>query len=204
MLVSCIMPTRARPAFAQQALECWRAQTYQPRELIAVDDFDAPSFERGISEAGVIYELIRRRMTIGEKRNLACSRANGELIVHWDDDDHSAPGRISDQVARLIETGKPVTGYRTIRVTDGLNWWLYTGSPDYAVGTSLMYERDWWLQHGFDALQVGEDNSFVGVARGRGAIASVDAGGMMYARIHAGNTSVKEPDKNPMQWRLIA
>lgn len=204
MLVSCIMPTRNRPVFAREAVACWQSQTYEPRELLIVDDIDAPSFEDGISGAGIIYERVRRRMTIGEKRNLACSRANGEILCHLDDDDYSAPGRITEQVQRLIETGKPVTGYSSMKVTDGLRWWLYTGAPDYALGTSLMYERDWWLKYGFDAIQVSEDNNFVGVARARGAIVSVDAGEMMWARIHPGNTSVKEPHKNPAQWRLIA
>lgn len=204
MLVSAIMPTRGRPAFAQQALACWRAQTYQPRELVIVDDYDSPSFDRGVSEPDVIYECVRRRMTTGEKRNAACSLANGEIIVHWDDDDYSAPGRIADQVQRLIQSGKPVTGYRSMKLTDGVKWWQYTaGTPDYALGTSLMYERDWWLQNVFAALQEGEDNSFVGVARARGAIVSVDAGEMMWARIHPGNTSVKEPGKNPALWKLL-
>lgn len=197
------MPTRSRPAFAREAVECWRAQTYEPRELVIIDDLDAPSFEGGISEPGIIYECMRRRMLVGEKRNLGCSRANGEVLCHFDDDDYSAPGRIADQVQRLIESGKPVTGYRSMKVTDGSRWWLYTGAPDYALGTSLVYEREWWLKYVFASVQIGEDNSFVGEARARGAIVSVDAGEMMWARIHSGNTSAKEPHKNPAQWRLL-
>lgn len=203
MLISAIMPTRNRPGYAAEALECWRAQTYEPRELIIIDDLDAPSFRDGIQMDGVSYMVVRPGLTIGQKRNMACSRATGDLIAHWDDDDYSAPGRLADQVARIVETGKPVTGYRTMRLTDGTHWWLYTGSVDYALGTSLVYERDWWLKYVFDSIQVGEDTNFVGVARARGAIVSVDAGEMMWARIHPGNTSVKEPHKNSAQWRRL-
>lgn len=203
MLVSAIMPTRDRASFAREALACWRAQTYEPRELVIMDDFDAPSFEDGIDEPGVLYERVRQRLTIGAKRNLCCSRANGEVICHWDDDDYSAPGRIEDQIQRLIESQKPVTGYRSMKLTNGVHWWLYTGASDYALGTSLMYERDWWLKYGFEAIQVGEDNSFAGVARARGAIVSADAGDLMWARIHPGNTSAKDPHGNPAQWRLL-
>lgn len=199
------MPTRGRPAYARQALECFQSQTYEPRELIVLDDIDAPSFDGGLgARPGVIYEVVRRRMPVGEKRNLCCSRANGDVIVHWDDDDWSAPERIADQVERLIESGKPMTGYRSMRLTDGARWWLYNGAPDYALGTSLMYTREFWEEHRFTSEHVGEDVSFWAVARGLGAIASADAGEMMWARIHPGNTSAKEPGKHPAQWRLIA
>lgn len=128
------------------------------------------------------------RPTVGDKRNAGCSAARGEVIAHWDDDDYSAPGRLADQVGRL-ETGKSVTGYRSMRFTDGVRWWQYRGGPDYALGTSLCYRRDWWLGHRFPSVQVGEDNEFVAQARAHGAIASADAGDLMFATNHSGNTS---------------
>jgi hypothetical protein len=33
--------------------------------------------------------------------------------IHWDDDDYSAPERISVQVERLRVSGKPLTGFHT-------------------------------------------------------------------------------------------
>jgi O-antigen biosynthesis protein len=130
---------------------------------------------------------LQDKRNIGEKRNYGCERAQGEVICHWDDDDWSAPGRVADQVQRLEETS--VTGYHSMRFTDGARWWQYRGTPDYALGTSLCYLRSWWKLHPFEARHVGEDNYFVSNARKHRALKSVDAGELMHATIHQSNTS---------------
>lgn len=131
-----------------------------------------------------------RQLPIGEKRNYACSRARGEIIVHWDDDDHSAPGRISSQAGRLHVTGKACTGYHTMRFVDAAgNWWLYSGALCYALGTSLCYRKDWWQAHPFPALQIGEDSAFDAEAWISEQLVIVDAGDLMFATIHSGNSS---------------
>jgi hypothetical protein len=138
---------------------------------------------------------------IGDKRNLGCSRAAGEIIAHWDDDDYSAPERLADQVGRLIETGKAVTGYRSMRFTDGKRWWLFTYRQHNALGTSLCYRKEWWQQYPFPPKHVGEDGEFTNWAANRGQLVTVDAGELMYARNHTGNTSKRPLDD---RWKLIA
>ena len=44
MLISAIMPTRGRQAYAIDAVSCFRCQTYPDKELIILDDADNPSF----------------------------------------------------------------------------------------------------------------------------------------------------------------
>lgn len=129
---------------------------------------------------------------IGAKRNVGCEHARGSIICHWDDDDYSAPERIADQVARMQSTGKPVTGYHTMRFRKEDETWMYRGDPSFALGTSLCYQRSWWERHPFPGLQVGEDNEFVAAANEAGAVASTDAGELMYATIHADNTSPRK------------
>jgi glycosyltransferase involved in cell wall biosynthesis len=132
---------------------------------------------------------------IGALRNAGCETARGEIIAHFDDDDFSAPGRLADQIGRMLAaTGCSVTGYRAMRFTDGRQWWEYSGPAKYALGTSLVYRREWWLMHRFPEVMVGEDNGFVAQAAARGGLVSVPAGEMMWATIHAGNTS---PRGNP-------
>jgi glycosyltransferase involved in cell wall biosynthesis len=126
---------------------------------------------------------------IGTKRNFGCEHAAGEYIAHWDDDDFSASGRLSDQLGRLQASGRSVTGYQAMRFTDGARWWQYAGPPNFALGTSLFYRRAWWMAHPFRLIQVGEDNQFVGEAHGAAQLIVADAGDLMYATIHAGNTS---------------
>lgn len=139
--------------------------------------------------------------TVGALRNAGCAAAAGELIAHFDDDDFSHPKRLEDQVRRLISSGKSVTGYRAMRFTDGARWWRYSGSADYALGTSLVYRRDFWERNRFPDLHVGEDNQFVSRARACGAIVTADAGDMQWATNHAGNTSPRSVQGK--QWTEI-
>lgn len=76
-----------------------------------------------------------------------------------------------------------------MRFTDGAQWWRYKGSPNYALGTSLCYTRSWWKANPFKPTSVGEDNEMVWAAQRANQIVSDDAGEMMYATIHPGNTS---------------
>jgi hypothetical protein len=82
-----------------------------------------------------------------------------------------------------------VTGYRTMRFTDGARWWLYTG--DSALGTSLCFRHEWWREHPFRRLHIGEDVLFIHEAAAKQQTAVVECGEMMYAAIHPGNTSAK-------------
>lgn len=151
---------------------------------------------------GVRHLHLPGKPTIGGTRNAGCAAARGEVICFFDDDDSSHPRRLEDQVRRLRESGKAVTGYRSMRFTDGRNWWLYTGTHNYALGTSLCFRRDWWAARPFPDIQVGEDYGFVVKARRESQIVSVDAGEMMWATVWNGNTSPRQ--LNTAQWRKIA
>lgn len=194
------MPTRGRPQFVKEAVACWMRQTYPRRELIVVDDRDSPSFPHGLQLEGAQYHLLDRRLSIGAKRNIACARSAGEVILHWDDDDWSAPSRIEDQVTRLQRTGKLFTGYHSGVFVDEerSEAWRYSAAPTYAFGSSFCYRRSLWQRCPFADRNTGEDNEFV--ARNRSDLISVDAGELMVARIHGGNTSSKRENRNNLQW----
>lgn len=199
MLVSAIMPTRGRPQYAQEALGCFLSQTYQDRELVIVDDADDPSFPEGVNLPGVHYHQMRKRLTIGAKRNLACSRASEGVIVHWDDDDWSAPERIEDQVTRLIDSNVGLTGYNRMRFydVDSGEWWMFNGGKHQVIGTSMMYTREFWKALPFPDINEGEDHS---VSNKASKVAVVDAGLMMFARTHAGNTSKRTGIGKDLEW----
>jgi hypothetical protein len=128
-------------------------------------------------------------------------RAAGEVICHWDDDDYSQPERLAQQVRVLIERPEfAVTGYHSMRFTDGTTWWKYIGTVNYALGTSLCYRRSFWEMHRFQSLQVGEDNQFVATAWCENRLHTTDAGEQMYATVHAGNTS---PRMMGSSWKVI-
>lgn len=172
-----------------QAIQCYQDQSYPHRELLIVSDGidvrDLLPLDRSIR---LIH--IEEGRPIGEKRNFGVSRARGQIIAHWDDDDWSAPQRLSDQIERLEHSGKAVTGYHSMRFTDGERWWQYRADSDkYAIGTSLCFRRSWWEANPFPRIQIGEDSEFSERAAVSGELIAVDAGKLMHATIHPGNSS---------------
>jgi glycosyltransferase involved in cell wall biosynthesis len=189
-LVSAIMPTRARREMAARALAQFLEQTWPAKELIIVDDADDPSFPVPPSDPSIVYVLIRQRRRIGPKRNLACSRARGEIILHWDSDDLYAPDRIEHQVKHLISSGAEVVGFNSALFldTETNRVFRYNGTPGYAIGVSLCYWRRAWERHPFSDALVGEDKTFQKPFR----VATKDSEGRIVATCHAGNTSRRE------------
>ena len=126
---------------------------------------------------------------IGEKRNFGSELARGEVVASWDDDDWSAPGRLTDQLNRLRQSGKAVTGYHSMLFTDGLRWLKFKGQQRANLGTSLVYLKSWWKDHRFPARQVFEDGEFIREAMLHSQYTSADAGELMVASIHGENSS---------------
>lgn len=145
---------------------------------------------------------VDRAMNVGEKRNYGCEHAAGEIIAVWDDDDYSAPGRLADQVSRLVDSGKAVTKYNAMKFTDGERWWKFNGVEEMVLGTSLCFRRSYWAKNPFEHRQIGEDHEFGKVARSAGQLEMAgDAGDLMYATIHPGNTSPRTLN-NPV-WKPL-
>jgi glycosyltransferase involved in cell wall biosynthesis len=191
------MPTRDRRAFVPLAVDCFLAQDYPERELVVLDDGREPIRDLLPDDPRIRYERLGRQLVIGAKRNRACGLARGELIAHWDDDDWSAPGRLSAQVAALERAGAAVTGLRSLHFLDPVarRAWLYTYPPrssrPWVAGGSLCYRRKFWKAHPFQEVAVGEDTRFVW-ARGTRVLA-LERRDLYVAMMHSGNTSPKRP-----------
>lgn len=194
-LVSCIMPTYNRRAFMRAAIACWELQNYKNKELIIVDDGQQDISDLVPKGRRVRYVKLDEKLTTGQKRNVCCELAKGQLICHFDDDDYSTPDRISDQVRRLTETGKHITGYSMLLFWDTLTGTVKrfsAGQPGYIVGTSFMYTKSLWQQIKFEDKQQFTDNEFLQKIGLNNVAASYECTKMV-ARIHdAGHTSPKE------------
>jgi glycosyltransferase involved in cell wall biosynthesis len=193
--VTALCLTRNRRDWLPKAIRCYQLQRHQSKELLIIAD-GADVSDLIPSDPTIRLVHIAEGLEIGGKRNFGCSRAAGEVIAHWDDDDWSDPGRMQDQLDRLRESGKAVTGYSAMRFTDGLQWWQYRGEHNYALGTSLCYRRDWWANHRFLSLQRGEDDAFTRAAWNAGQLSTADAGQLMFATNHPGNTSPRSMGSN--------
>lgn len=173
-------------------IRCFLSQTYPNKEVLILADGEDVRDLVPNDDDSIRLVHIEEGRTVGEKRNFGVSRACGEIIAHFDDDDWSAPARLADQIERLQRTGKSVTGYSSMFFTDGLRWWRYEGRNNYAIGTSLCYRKSWWQDHPFLAMQVGEDGEFVIEARQCQQLETSPAGEIMIATIHRGNTSPRQ------------
>jgi len=183
------MLTRDRPELARRAVECFRAQTYEPKELLIYDTGD-PEWSFGIGGSDIFRAGDFPGASIGVLRNRANTLASGDILIHWDDDDYSHPSRIAEQVAHLQQSGADVVGYnellfwRVPYIADQAGtWeahpqmqmptpqpgaaWLYSNrDPRYAVGTSFCYWRKTWERKPFRDLPRnkrgrGEDTEFL-------------------------------------------
>jgi len=189
--VTCLCITRNRRQWLPKAIANYRALRHASSELLIIADGDDVRDLVPEHDPRIRLIHVEEPNTVGDKRNYGCERARGFLIAHWDDDDYSAPDRIRAQVRTLAASGKSVTGFRSMRFTDGDSWWMYSGDENFALGTSLMYRRGWWERNRFMSLQVGEDNYFVNEAAGAGELVTAEAGDLMYATLHPQNTSPK-------------
>lgn len=193
-LVSAVMPTKDRAAYAPLAIACFLGQTYAERELVIMED-GRQSIEHLIpADPRIRYiKMGPGYRTLGAKRNYLAAEARGEIIIHWDDDDWSAPGRMAAQVAYLLASGKAVTGYHRIYYWDEQKGkafqYRFSGPGPYACGTSQCYLRSFWAKHSFPLMSFGEDSKFSHAASMQRQLTSVDGGQMMVVRHHAASTS---------------
>jgi glycosyltransferase involved in cell wall biosynthesis len=186
--VTCLCLTRNRREFVPKAIRCYQEQAYQNRELLIVSDGE--DVRDLIPDDETIRHIhIEEGYTIGEKRNFGVSQAHGEFVAHWDDDDYSAPGRLDHQLSLIGGHPVALVAYHEMYFTDGSAWWKFSGDKNYGIGTSFFYRRDWAHKHCFLAVQIGEDGEFQKYARQQGQLFTVEAGEMMYATNHNGNTS---------------
>ena len=203
--VTCIMPTADRRPFIPRAIDMFLRQDYTDAELLILDDgADAigdlvPQHER------IRYIRDARRAPVGAKRNRLCELARGELIVHWDDDDWSAPWRLRHQVEQLTRAGADVCGLDRVlfyEPTAGEAWeYVYPrGAVPWVYGATLCYTKAFWARNRFPPVSVGEDSRFLWATVPKSVLALSDQR-FFVATVHRGNTSAKRTRGS--RWRAI-
>ncbi len=191
--VTAIMPTANRRSFLPGAIRSFLGQSYEPKELVIIDDGSESCSDLIPNDPRIQYSFWSTRRSIGAKRNSAIAAATGEIIVHFDDDDRSAPDRIAVQVERLL-AGANVSGYRQLEFIDERGQrYLVKGAENYAAGTSLCYWRSWGLANPFPDQNAGEDNAFFDRALVLGDVDIANYDRRIICRIHKGNTVAKRP-----------
>jgi glycosyltransferase involved in cell wall biosynthesis len=195
--VTCIMPTYNRRRFVPRAIAYFLRQDYDLAELLIVDDGTEPVGDLVPAHPRVRYMVLPSRLTLGAKRNLACEHANGDIILHWDDDDWYAPQRVRYQAESLIAARADVCGISRILFFDcrDRRTWMYTYPPTerfWVYGSSLCYGRGFWERNRFAEVNVGEDTRFVWESKG-GRMMALPNYTFQVSIMHEGNVSAPRP-----------
>lgn len=194
--VSVLLCTRNRREQLARALQCYLAQDY-PRdllELVVVEDGSDNCSDSLDAIPNCIYLWYPAR-NLSQKRNAGVWVARGGVICHFDDDDLSAPDRVSHQVRELTaadgDSGPrrhiEVVGYHTglfstqpERAYTDMSGplWEYRGLPGMTWGATLAYRREWALAHPWpEHKDVGEDMVWLAEARDAGVLRTIESGG---------------------------
>lgn len=165
-LVSCIMPTYNRRPFVPQAIQYFLRQDYPNRELIIVDDGTDPIADLVPADERISYIRQPPKSMLGNKRNLACGAAHGEIILHWDDDDWMADWRVTYQTQTLFETQADICGLNKLFFYDQASKqaWQYHFDDivkPWLMGCSFCYYKGFWKANPFLENRGNADRHFV-------------------------------------------
>lgn len=205
-LVSCIMPTANRPNFVAMAAEHFLNQDCRDAELIIIDDGKISVRDILPEHRRIKYFYTESLGTIGVKRNYACEKACGEIIVHWDDDDWYAYDWISKSVEFLNTSKADICGLNQITFFSPLvkKFWNYSNKATdrpWLSGATMAYRREFWLKHPFKDVQIGEDYDYVW--NSGASIFAHDYTEGFIATLHNANTTIK-PFEDPRHKRKYA
>jgi len=190
------MPTAGRRRWVPHAIRYFLRQDYPNRELVIVDDGEDAVDDLLPDDPRIRYFRTAPGLSLGAKRNVCIESSRGDLILHWDDDDWSAPRRIRKQVSALLDAGADVCGMPRMLYYDlrARRTWLYEYADAehrrWLAGNSLLYTRDFWQRTPFPDVRSGEDTLFLWSHSLDRAVAVEDAE-LQVAILHARNTSPK-------------
>jgi glycosyltransferase involved in cell wall biosynthesis len=199
-VVSVITPTWEREAMLPLAYRSFAHQDLCACEWIVIDDSAKPSaFMERLGDARVVYRHVPRRMSTGEKRNLAVELARAQVIAHFDVDEYYAPHYLRTMHAQMSERHadfvKLSAFFLYSRVYGRFAWWdllrksgLHFGwspQPMTALsfptehmafadshpgyGFSYVYTKRLWAAGPFEPSSFNEDGKFIQTALAGGA-----------------------------------
>ena len=159
MKISCITLTYGRVPHLNECLESFLRQTHPDRELIILNTCPQQTLQGEFPNVRIV-NLTERPRNLGHARNLAIEQCTGEIICLLDDDDLALPHFM--------------TVYHEEFERNPEAQWIWLDRQFYLEGgkirkicsgmaNSFAYRKTAWAAvSGYDAVNVGEDRSFVG------------------------------------------
>ncbi len=200
-LVSAIIPVYNGECYLAEAIASVLKQTYQPVEVIVVDDGstdNSADIARSFPEVRYIYQP---NQGVAVARNTGIAAASGEFIAFLDQDDLWTPNKLSLQVNYLLEN--PDIGYTLANMRaflePGIEWpswatkdYLSQETPAYIVG-SLVVRKSVLDKIGDFAshYKFGNDSDWFFRIRDADIPLTILPEVLLHKRIHSNNESHK-------------
>jgi glycosyltransferase involved in cell wall biosynthesis len=201
-MLSCVMPTKGRPAFVAQAIRYFQRQDYGRTELLIAYERESDLPGR-VCDPRIIYIMTPPGSSSGAKRNAAVQHAAGTLIAQWNDDDWYAPGRLLAQAIPILRGDADICGLDDtlfLSMREGSCW---RASPELFnrmfaekvhCGTLVFRRSVWQSLSRYPATSLHDDAEFLVGAMRQGALLHRLAGQDLFAYVRHGSNS----------WRLDA
>lgn len=148
-------------------------------EWLIVEDSDDPTEDASdlITKAAnssnsvkIVYIPLKKRISVGAKRNIGVERATNDIILMLDDDDHYPTTSFRRRVAWLQHPWKPkAVAATTIACYDLVKGISAVNVPPLQIPlaqriseATLTFYKSWWLEKQFPtSVQVGEGEEFL-------------------------------------------
>jgi hypothetical protein len=198
--ISVITITRDRRPFIPLVKYGLIAQTYPADKIewVVVDDGDDPIKDLISDVPNVVYVLSDTKLTIGEKRNLAVSRASHDILVTMDDDDVYPSNSLLARVANMLAEPKKECLFSTVIPCYNIHETKsFMNVPPIKLPmcervseATLCFTRDFWKERGFPDQQIAEGGAFI---RGREQMCrEFSPQDVIVSLIHKRNTSSRK------------
>lgn len=162
-MISCILATRNRPHFVEQALRCFAAQSYKNRELVVVDDGETSVRHLCLSLRNVRYIGLPQPTSTGAKLNIGIASAAGNILHKYDDDDYYHPKFLETAMAHMPTRGRDraIVAWDCFLALEVGNPCIRFSGHGWKVGGTLCFTRKLWEKAQFRDLPQSVDSWFL-------------------------------------------
>ena len=159
-LVSALMVTKGDISYVKRAIKLFENQSWSNKELIIISVNKDERITSAIEESAckIVFHLAPDGLNLGDLRNISISRANGEFLIQWDDDDLYHKDRILTMMNVLRESNADLA-FLT-------QWLIYSiAKKKLALSPERIWEGSVIMKRSasiiYPSLNKGEDTSVV-------------------------------------------
>jgi len=194
-LVSCLCVSSNRPKFLKNTIQSFLAQKYECKELIIVSSDTNEAYSQIIeshhsSNTSIKYFPLdgSRKLTLGELRNFSISKATGDFMCNWDDDDWSHEKRLEIQVRQAVRNSKKASVLAYCLIHDAINNRSYLSRPFFHPATILFHRCLIDKQTLYPSQNLQEDLEFFLKLNAKNAVMPIIDPSLYVYVFHGGNT----------------